>query len=291
VVRIHGKNKGIVSTVDCNARYVAANPYVGTMIAVSEAARNIVCSGGEPLAVTNCLNFGNPYKPEIYWHFVKAIEGMGEACRKFNTPVTGGNVSFYNQNEQGPVFPTPTIGMVGRIEDLSLKTKIGFEKENATIYLLGNNVEDLASSEYMANLKSEKQMPAPYFNLDEEAAIQNGIYNLIRKNLVASCHDVADGGIWTALCESSFINGIGFEIQSTEGIRKDAFLFGEAQGRALLTSNNDSEFEAFCISNNIPFSKIGVTKGTQAIVDSEDYGQIATLKNLFDTSIEKALAQ
>lgn len=291
VVRIHGKNKGIVSTVDCNSRYVAANPYVGTMIAVSEAARNIVCSGGEPLAVTNCLNFGNPYKPEIYWHFVKAIEGMGEACRKFNTPVTGGNVSFYNQNEQGPVFPTPTIGMVGRMEDLALKTKIGFEKENATIYLLGNNVEDLASSEYMANLKGEKQMPAPYFNLDEEAAIQNGIYNLIRRNLVESCHDVADGGIWTALCESSFINGIGFEIQSTEGIRKDAFLFGEAQGRALLTAANESEFEVFCSSNQIPFTKIGVTKGTQAIVDSEDYGQIATLKNLFDTSIEKALAQ
>ena len=291
VVRIHGKNKGIVSTVDCNSRYVAANPYIGTMIAVSEAARNIVCSGGEPLAVTNCLNFGNPYKPEIYWHFVKAIEGMGEACRKFNTPVTGGNVSFYNQNEQGPVFPTPTIGMVGRMEDLALKTKIGFEQENATIYLLGNNVEDLASSEYMANLKGEKQMPAPYFNLDEEAALQKGIYNLIRKNLVASCHDVADGGIWTALCESSFINGIGFEIQSTDGIRKDAFLFGEAQGRALLTATNESEFQNFCHSNKIRFTIIGKTKGNCAVVDHENFGSIETLKNIFDTSIENVLAQ
>jgi phosphoribosylformylglycinamidine synthase len=181
--------------------------------------------------------------------------------------------------------------MVGRMEDLALKTKIGFEKENATIYLLGNNVEDLASSEYMANLKGEKQMPAPYFNLDEEAAIQNGIYKLIRKKLVASCHDVADGGIWTALCESSFINGIGFEIQSTEGIRKDAFLYGEAQGRALLTSNNEAEFEAFCLSNQIPFTKIGVTKGNCAVVDQEDFGTIESFKNLFDTSIEKALAQ
>lgn len=291
VVRIHGKNKGIVSTVDCNSRYVAADPYVGTMIAVSEAARNIVCSGGEPLAVTNCLNFGNPYKPEIYWHFVKAIQGMGEACRKFNTPVTGGNVSFYNQNEQGPVFPTPTIGMVGRMEDLALKTKIGFEKENATIYLLGNNVEDLASSEYMANLKGEKQMPAPYFNLEEEAAIQNGIYKLIRKNLVASCHDVSDGGIWTALCECSFVNGIGFEVTSSSEIRKDAFLFGEAQGRAIATSNNEAEFESFCISNHIPYTKIGITKGKNALVDAEQFGSIEELKHTFDTSIEKALAQ
>ena len=156
---------------------------------------------------------------------------------------------------------------------------------------MGNNLEDLASSEYMANLKDEKLMPAPYFNLDEEAAIQKGIYNLIRKNLVASCHDVADGGIWTALCESSFINGIGFEIQSSSGIRKDAFLFGEAQGRALLTATSESDFEAFCHSNQIPFTKIGKTKGNIAVVDHENFGSIETLKNIFDTSIEKVLVQ
>ena len=135
---VKGTKKALAITTDCNSRYVFADPYKGAMIAVSEAARNIVCSGGQPLGVTNCLNFGNPYDPEVYYQFVNAIKGMGEACRKFNTPVTGGNVSFYNQNPEGPVYPTPTIGMVGLMENIKNKMTLDFKEEGDVIYLLGN---------------------------------------------------------------------------------------------------------------------------------------------------------
>ena len=137
VVLVKGTNKGLALTTDCNSRYVYADPYKGAMIAVSEAARNIVCSGGQPLGVTNCLNFGNPYDPEVYYQFVHAIKGMGEACRKFDTPVTGGNVSFYNQNPDGPVYPTPTIGMVGLLGKYKDKMTLDFKKEGDVIYLIG----------------------------------------------------------------------------------------------------------------------------------------------------------
>ncbi|MEO6681355.1 MAG: phosphoribosylformylglycinamidine synthase subunit PurL, partial [Ginsengibacter sp.] len=154
VVAILETDKALVLTTDCNSRYVYSNPYVGCMIAVSEAARNIVCSGGEPLGVTNCLNFGNPYDPEVYYQFVKSIEGMSEACNKFNTPVTGGNVSFYNQSPTGPVYPTPTIGMVGLLEGLDNKMSLYFKEEGDVIYLLGKNEEDFNCSEYLHKIQN-----------------------------------------------------------------------------------------------------------------------------------------
>ena len=160
--------KALALTTDCNSRYVYANPYKGTMIAVSEAARNIVCSGGQPLGVTNCLNFGNPFDPEVYYQFVQAIKGMGEACRKFDTPVTGGNVSFYNQNPEGPVYPTPTIGMVGLIEDLKKRMTLDFKAEGDLIYLLGTVTNDINCSEYLHKVCGIEYSPAPYFDLDEE---------------------------------------------------------------------------------------------------------------------------
>ena len=289
VVRVFDTKKGVVTSVDCNSRYVAANPYVGTMIAVSEAARNIVCSGGEPLAVTNCLNFGNPNLPEVYWYFVEAIKGMGEACRKFETPVTGGNVSFYNQNEEGPVFPTPTIGMVGRIADIHNKMTLGFKAEGDAIYIIGKQVSDLASSEYLANLKKVEKMPAPYFNLEEEFQMQETVKSLIQSNVLESCHDLADGGLWTALCESSFVNQFGFEIVSNKEIRKDAFLFGEAQGRVLVSTKDEKTLEALCNKMQVPFHKIGIVKADTAIIDQENFGKIQDLKALYDNAIESKM--
>ena len=168
VVLVKGTNKGIAMTTDCNSRYVFADPYKGTMIAVSEAARNIICSGGQPLGVTNCLNFGNPYDPEVYYQFVHAIKGMGEACRRFETPVTGGNVSFYNQNPDGPVYPTPTIGMVGLLEDISAKMTMDFKEEGDLIYLLGVSTGDINSSQYLCKICGIEFSPAPYFDIDEE---------------------------------------------------------------------------------------------------------------------------
>ena len=176
VVLVKGTNKGLAITTDCNSRYVFADPYKGTMIAVSEAARNIVCSGGQPLGVTNCLNFGNPYDPEVYYQFVHAIKGMGEACRKFDTPVTGGNVSFYNQNPDGPVYPTPTIGMVGLLEDMNEKMTLDFKEEGDVIYLLGKSTNDINSSEYLHKICGVEFSPAPYFESGRRICIATKNY-------------------------------------------------------------------------------------------------------------------
>ena len=168
VVRVHGTKKALACTTDCNSRYVFADPYKGAMIAVSEAARNIVCSGGVPVAITNCLNFGNPYNPEVYYQFSEAIKGMGEACRKLGTPVTGGNVSFYNQSEDGPVYPTPTIGMVGVLDSLDEKMTMFFRNDGDIIYMVGEQRKEIACSEYVHHICGETLTPAPYFNLEEE---------------------------------------------------------------------------------------------------------------------------
>jgi phosphoribosylformylglycinamidine synthase len=202
VVRVHDTQKALAVTTDCNSRYVFADPYVGGMIAVSEAARNIVCSGGVPVAITNCLNFGNPYNPEVYYQFVHAIKGMGDACLKFDTPVTGGNVSFYNQSEDGPVYPTPTIGMVGVLDSLDQKMTLGFKKPGDLIYLIGKCKDDINCSEYLHHLHGVTHSPAPYFNLEEEANVQQTITRLISEKLISSAHDISEGGLfacWKAL--------------------------------------------------------------------------------------------
>ena len=202
VVLVKETGKGIAATTDCNSRYVFSDAYVGTMIAVSEAARNIVCSGGVPVGVTNCLNFGNPYDPEVYFQFVSAIKGMGEACLKFDTPVTGGNVSFYNQSPDGPVYPTPTIGMVGIVDDISKKMTLDFKQEGDIIYLIGESKNDINSSEYLHKLCGEEYSPTPFFELETEFKVQQTITQLIKNNLIKSAHDVSEGGLFITLLKA-----------------------------------------------------------------------------------------
>ena len=290
IVNIKGTKKALAMTVDCNARYVNADPEVGCAIAVSEAARNIVCSGGAPSAVTNCLNFGNPYNPEVYWQFVGAIKGMSAACLKFETPVTGGNVSFYNQSSyEGPVFPTPTIGMIGVLADKSLQTTLNFKNEGDVIYLLGESKNDISSSEYVYSFHKLKSTPAPYFNLDAEHKLQTVISSLISSKLIRSAHDVSDGGLFMNLLESGMVNNLGFEITCDSSIRKDAFLFGEAQSRAVITVSSASDIEAELKKLTIPFIKLGVVKGNAIVIDGTNYGLISDFKHSFDTSIETIL--
>lgn len=208
IVRIKGAKKALALTVDCNARYVQNDPETGTAIAVSEAARNIVCSGGKPSAITNCLNFGNPYSPEVYWQFVGAIKGMSKACEKFKTPVTGGNVSFYNQSvspdgSTTPVFPTPTIGMVGVIEDKSHITSLNFKHKGDLIFLLGPSKNDIASSEYLASIHGTEASPAPWFDLEVEFRLHQTLGHLTEKQVVNAAHDV----LWWIVCD---IGGNGF---------------------------------------------------------------------------------
>jgi phosphoribosylformylglycinamidine synthase len=293
VVLVRETGKGLAITVDCNSRYVNADPYKGAMIAVAEAARNIVCSGGLPLGVTNCLNFGNPYDPQVYYQFVQAVKGMGEACRKFNTPVTGGNVSFYNQSPDGPVYPTPTIGMVGLVEDLSLKPGLDFKEEGDVIFLLGTIRNDINSSEYLAKIVGVELSPPPYFELEEEYKLQSVVMDLIRSRMISSAHDISEGGLFVALLESGFFRSLGFELSAdVKGVRNDAFLFGESQSRVVVSvhPSGTDDFKIKMSKSGVGITELGrVTKGDIHVL-GENWGKIGYWKELYDTAIEKLLS-
>jgi len=295
IVNIKGTNKALAMTVDCNSRYVNADPKIGTMIAVSEAARNITCAGGVPSAITNCLNFGNPYNPESFWQFVGAIKGMSEACLKFSTPVTGGNVSFYNQTvidgKEVPVFPTPTIGMIGIVEDKEKVMTLDFKLKGDLIFIIGRSYNDISSSEYLVSHHGVTASPAPYFNLDEEFEMQKSIMNLINNNQINAAHDVADGGLFVTLTEMSIPRELGFDIVTDSEVREDAFLFGEGQGRVIVTVDEDSEEEFIeaMVNSGVDFTLLGhVTKG-KMMVDDEHYGFIKEAKKIFNEALAKQI--
>ncbi len=289
VVLVKGTTKGIAISTDCNSRYVYADPYKGAMIAVSEAARNIVCSGGTPLGVTNCLNFGNPYDPEVYYQFVNAIKGMGEACRRFDTPVTGGNVSFYNQNPDGPVNPTPTIGMVGLLENINEKMTLDFKEEGDVLYLLGTSRNDINCSEYLHTILGTAFSPAPHFDLEEEYRLQQKLGELIIAKLIRSAQDVSEGGLFVTLMESSFPKELGFSVISNNSVRKDAWLFGEAQSRLVVSVSIDKVKEFEQKLGDFPHEKIGVVTAGDIVIDGEHWSNSVVWKNMYDVAIEKQL--
>ena len=293
VVNVKGTNKALAMTVDCNARMVNANPEEGCAMAVAEAARNIVCSGGVPSAITNCLNFGNPYNPEVYWQFVGAIKGMTKSCLKFNTPVTGGNVSFYNQTalegKEVPVFPTPTIGMLGIVEDKERVMSLDFKGKSDLIFLLGESKNDISSSEYLASYHNFKESSTPEFDLDKEFEPQESVKELIRAKLIESAHDVSDGGLFITLLESAMPKNLGFDITTSSEIREDAFLFGEAPSRVVVSVRETSEdaFLDLMKKSQVPYTLIGhVTRG-EIRVDEHSFGEVDEFKDLFDTSLSK----
>jgi phosphoribosylformylglycinamidine synthase len=295
LVNLKGTKKALALTTDCNARYVFADPEIGTQIAVAEAARNIVCSGGEPVAITNCLNFGNPYNPEVYWQFVGAIKGMAKACEKFGTPVTGGNVSFYNQTQIGdkfePIMPTPVIGMLGIVPDKKHIMTIGFKEKGDVIFLLGQSRNDINSSEYLVSYHGIRYSPPPYFDLDEELRLQQIVSQLIKKHLIRSAHDVSDGGLFITLVESAMVNNIGFDISTDDEIRIDAFLFGESQSRVVVSvspSRMDA-FVDFMRVQDFPFLLLGhVTKGEMR-VDDYSLGFIYDAKKVYLNTLEEIM--
>ncbi len=293
LVNVKGTRSALALTVDCNSRYVLADPDIGTQIAVSEASRNIVCSGGEPLAITNCLNFGNPYNPEVFWQFVNSVKGMTKACRKFGTPVTGGNVSFYNQTSIDgnvvPVYPTPTIGMLGLLKEKNNQMTMAFKRKGTMIYLIGKSRNDISSSEYLASYHNIEKSPPPYFDLDEEYKVQTAVSNLIKFSLVLSAHDISEGGLFISLIESGIPKCMGFDITTDAEIRKDAFLFGEAQGRIIVSvsTTRETEFIDYMLKQNIPFSALGhITKG-EVRVDDVSFGFICDLTKDYKESLER----
>lgn len=281
VIYIKGTSKALAMKTDCNSRYVYLNPKEGTKIAVAECARNIVCSGGVPLGVTNCLNFGNPYKPEVYWQFAQAIAGMGEACRKFDTPVTGGNVSFYNESPDAAVYPTPTIGMVGLVEDLNHITTSYFKDEGDVVFLLGEDKEELGGSEYLKVVHNIVAGDCPSIDLDNEKKLQETLLNLIKEGLIKSAHDISEGGIAAALAECCIINQdiqIGCEVEIPIKSRKDFSLFSESQSRIIISISKEklSELESSLNHSGVKFTKLGIVTGSSL-----------KIKNLFEVSLKE----
>lgn len=291
IINIKGTNTALAVTTDCNSRYVKADPEVGTMIAVAEAARNVACTGAKPLAITNCLNFGSPMNPEAFWQFVQAIKGMGAACRAFDTPVTGGNVSFYNQTTIGgktePVSPTPTIGMLGLLKEKMYQTSLAFRNKGDMIYMIGKCSSDIASSEYLYSYHKVKNSPAPEFDLAFEVKLVELLQELAAGSYVNSMHDVSDGGLYIALLESAMPKNLGFDITTPAEVRTDGFLFGEAQGRVVITVpiEKEPEFIDFMLEKNFPFYTLGhVTKG-ELRIDDVSFGFISDEKEKYDNAI------
>ena len=294
-IRLKGTNRAIAVSTDCNSSYTFADPYVGGMIAVAEAARNIACTGGRPLAITNCLNFGNPYNEEVYWQFVECIRGMGDACRKFNTPVTGGNVSFYNQSVIGdktiPVYPTPTIGMMGLVDDLSHLRSISFQSPGDTIVLIGLTCNDLNSSEFARTILKEEYSKPPQFDLDFEFQLQRGLHEMVKTDLSFSLHDVSDGGLVIALLESCFENDLGFSVRS--GIQEStaSFWYGEGQGRVILSiqKENIDQIINICDTNQLPFQLLGEVTDGEIDIDQQKIGAIHQIKDQYFTVLQSYL--
>lgn len=292
IVDIKNTTKALALKIDCNSRYVQADPKIGCAIAVAESARNVVCSGAEPIAITNCLNFGNPYVPEVYWQFVQAIEGMKMACEKFETPVTGGNVSFYNQSsDEGPVFPTPTIGMLGLLEDKSFQMTLNFKNPDDSIFLIGQSKNCINSSEYLYSYHHVKSSPAPAFDLEEEYQVHHVVKQLIQKKVIASAHDVSDGGLFIALMESAMAGGFGFSIQTDVSIRKDAFLFGESQSRVVVSVSSDklSDMQLILSNYSVPYTCLGRVTTDLYTIDDQLYFENKNALYLYMNSLEKLI--
>jgi phosphoribosylformylglycinamidine synthase len=295
VIYIKGTNKALAMTTDCNSRYVYLNPNEGAKIAVAEAARNIVCSGGVPLAITNCLNFGNPYKPEIYWQFVNAVAGMGEACRFFNTPVTGGNVSFYNESPEAAVYPTPTIGMIGLVEDIKKITTSYFKNEDDVIYALGEDKEELGGSEYLKVIHNKVEGDSPQIDLYKEKLLHSTLLNLIDDELINSAHDVSEGGIVSALAECCLINHekmIGADVSLSIKSREDYSLFSESQSRVIVSVSNENrkKFESKLNESQQSFSCLGKTGGNRLKINNKINLDLAELSEVYFATIPNIMS-
>jgi len=294
VVYIKGTNKALAMKTDCNSRYVYLNPREGAKIAVAESARNIVCSGGVPLGITNCLNFGNPYKPEIYWQFKEAIAGMGEACRAFKTPVTGGNVSFYNESPDAAVYPTPVIGMVGLVEDLGHITTSYFKNEKDLIFVIGDDLEEIGGSEYLKVVHNTVAGDSPQLNLDTEKRLHETISHLIRNKLIQSAHDISEGGIVAALVECSIMNRekmIGAKVIIPIKSRFDFSLFSESQSRVIVSvkKSDRAAFEYYMMKNKLLYRFLGMTGGKLIKINDEITLPLSRLEDIYYNTLSQIM--
>ncbi len=292
IIEVEENGKALVATMDCNPGYMTTDPYKGAQIAVAEAARNIVCAGGIPLAISDCLNFGNPNEPKAYGAFVQSVKGLAEACKFFDLPVVSGNVSFYNQRSLDghivPITPSPIIGMVGILKNATKHTTLSFRHKGDMIFLIGRSRNDVNGSEYIRKVLRINESLPPFFDIEEEKKLQEVVAGLIDNSLVRSVHDVSNGGLFFSLLECAIPLEFGFDITTDAEIRKDAFLFGESQSRIIVSVSAEKQdvFVDYMVEQKFPFSVLGhVTKG-ELRIDDESYGFVNDLKVTFENYLK-----
>jgi len=301
VIRVRGTKKGLALKTDCNGRYVYLDPRVGGRIAVAEAARNVACAGGRPMAITNCLNFGNPGRPEVYYQLSEAIAGMGEACKALSTPVTGGNVSLYNESPTGAVYPTPVIGMVGLVSDIKHATRATFWNEGDAIVLLGACTDEIGGSEYLARIHGVVAGRPPECDLNAESAAIEAVLDSIEAGHVSSAHDCGDGGLAVALAECCIANrdkpfGADVRLDPPEGVSSRGALFGEAQARFVLSTSNVEAVLASARAHGVPAQQIGVvtnkSRGLRiAMPDRSIISEVSALSEAYHNAIPEIMSR
>jgi len=296
VVRLAGTEKAVAMTLDCNSRLCLVDPYVGTVSAVAEAARNLAASGAEPIGVTNCLNFGSPEKPEVMWQFQQAVAGLRDACLAFSTPVISGNVSFYNETEGHSIPPTPVIGMVGLLEDASQHVTQWFKGEGDAVVLLGRNQEELGSSEYLAVIHHQVRGGVPWIDLEIERRLVRAVVAAAREGLLRSAHDIAEGGLAIALAECCITGEtapvLGARIEIEGGFRPDALLFGESHARMIVSVRRRhlTRLREIARREDVPISVIGEVRGQRLEIGDLVGIDVATLRDCWRNGLTRALA-
>jgi phosphoribosylformylglycinamidine synthase len=269
VVRVKGTTRALALSVDCNGRFVYLDPYRGAQLAVAEASRNVACAGGQPIGATNCLNFANPQRPEIMWQFARAVEGMGAACRALEIPITGGNVSLYNETDGTGVLPTPVLGVVGLIEDAEMVVRRAFRSAGDVVMLLGESHDELGGSQYLKVIHRLIRGLPPALDLSREAALQRLLVDAAAQGLIASAHDCSEGGLSITVAESCFDSSLGVDVDlpgvgsETAGYRDVATLFGESASRVVVSVRPDrlDAFLAMASHAQVPAAQIGVVGG------------------------------
>ena len=292
VLRIADTGRAIAVSSDCNGRYCYLDPYTGAQIAFAEAARNVACAGGRPAAITDCLNFGNPEKPEVFWTFYESVRGMSDACKAFNVPVISGNVSFYNESFGSPIYPTPTVGLVGVLEDAGKRVTMAFKDAGDVIVLLGETEAEIGGSEYLSTIHGLIEGAPPALGIEDELAIHRALLDAIDAGLVKSAHDCSEGGIGVALAESAIAGGIGAKVVLDDELAPALSLFSETQGRVVLTCDPD-DAEALVellVARNVPFSVIGDVCSDRLAIENTIDLPMSALRDAWVPTLERLVA-
>ncbi len=300
LIRIKGTQKGIAVATDCNSLYVYLDPFEGGKSSVAEAARNVVCSGAKPIGLTNCLNFGNPMKPEIFWQFHQSVSGIIESCKALEIPVTGGNVSFYNESPQGAIYPTPTIGMVGLLDEIEKRVPSAFQNEGDTIFLAGETFDELGGSHYLMIEHGLKKGLPPRLDLQREKKLQQFILEAVGQKVLTSCHDLSEGGLAVALAESCLKSqkGLGAIIKDLSavgksGLLQDALYFSESQSRVIFSvkPGNEKEVQSLAQRQGVALYAIGKVGGDALMMENRIRIKVRELKESFNTTIPNIMEQ